>query len=70
LSRNKVVHGALAKEFGGDRWHWVMSAILTLARNAEDGAHSYLMDRLKVDVSKQYMREGKEHRTGIWISEK
>jgi hypothetical protein len=48
----------------------VMSAILTLARNAEDGTHSYLMDRLKVDVSQQYMREGKEQRTGIWIGEK
>ena len=58
------MHGALAKEFGGDRWHWVMSAILTLARNAEDGAHSYLMDQLKVDVSKQYM-QGKNNVLGL-----
>ena len=46
-----------------------MSAILTLARNAEDGAHSYLMGRLKVDVNKRYTREENEQRTGIWISE-
>jgi hypothetical protein len=43
---------------------------INVSAHRQDGAHSYLMDQLKVDVSKQYMREGKEQRTGIRVSEK
>lgn len=46
------MYRALAKIFGGDRWHWVMmSGLPILARKAVDWVHSYLMGQLEVDIS-------------------